>query len=239
MRGPTAHAKLGRMKTVASVNAKGPKTNVELIDEAVKLAGPGTVVCRFAKANEDDIDRSVQLAKRSRAWRGLSWEERAQLLSGVASELRRARGDLIGAALADGGKTILESDPEVSEAIDFVEYYSRSARQTVSLKSVNARPFEVVAVVSPWNFPIAIPCGGIAAALAAGSHVILKPASDTVLPAYILCQCFWRAGIPQEALQLVPCSGATGGQRLVSHPDVDAVVLTGGTETFNRVATHT
>ena len=71
----------------------------------------------------------------------------------------------------------------------------------------------------------------MAAALAAGNTVILKPASDTVLIAYLLCQCFWRAGVPQTALQFAPCSGGTVGQRLVSHDGVDAVILTGGTAT--------
>ncbi|MCA9247991.1 MAG: aldehyde dehydrogenase family protein, partial [Planctomycetales bacterium] len=81
------------------------------------------------------------------------------------------------------------------------------------------------------NFPIAIPCGGICAALAAGNTVILKPASDTVLVAHVLCQCFWRAGISRHTLQMLPCRGATEGQQLASHDGVDAVVLTGGTET--------
>jgi RHH-type proline utilization regulon transcriptional repressor/proline dehydrogenase/delta 1-pyrroline-5-carboxylate dehydrogenase len=88
-----------------------------------------------------------------------------------------------------------------------------------------------VVVVSPWNFPLAIPCGGVAAALAAGNTVILKPASDTVLIAYLLCQCFWDAGVPRTALQFAPCSGASVGQQLASHDAVDAVILTGGTAT--------
>jgi RHH-type proline utilization regulon transcriptional repressor/proline dehydrogenase/delta 1-pyrroline-5-carboxylate dehydrogenase len=93
----------------------------------------------------------------------------------------------------------------------------------------------VVVVVSPWNFPIAIPCGGVAAGLAAGNTVILKPASDTVLVAWELCQCFWRAGISQRTLQFLPCSGQGPGSRLVSHPDVSAVILTGGTDTALRM----
>src|SRR5690606_24068576 len=82
-----------------------------------------------------------------------------------------------------------------------------------------------------WNFPLAIPCGGVAAALAAGNTVILKPASDTVLPAYLLCQAFWKAGVPQSALQFLPCSGGSVGQQLVSDRRVGAVILTGGTAT--------
>ena len=154
------------------------------------------------------------------------------------------------AALANGGKTLTESDPEVSEAIDFVEFYRASAREFFELSTVGTQGLGVVVVVPPWNFPIAIPCGGIAAALAAGNTVILKPASDTVLVAWELCQCFWRGGVPREALQFLPCPGSGGspvhrhprfpsaisaGQRLVTHPEVDAVILTGGTDTALRL----
>ena len=88
--------------------------------------------------------------------------------------------------LAEGGKTLAESDPEVSEAIDFCRFYSDSARYFHELPRLAAEGRGVVVVVSPWNFPLAIPCGGVAAALAAGNTVILKPASDTVLIAYQL-----------------------------------------------------
>ena len=142
-----------------------------------------------------------------------------------------ARGDLMGAALADGGKTLPESDPEVSEAIDFLEFYRDTARWWQQMPTLKARGKGVVVVVSPWNFPIAIPCGGIAAALAAGNTVIIKPASDTVLVAWELCQCFWRAGVSKRALQFVPCSGGKEGRKLVNNPKVNAVILTGGTAT--------
>jgi RHH-type proline utilization regulon transcriptional repressor/proline dehydrogenase/delta 1-pyrroline-5-carboxylate dehydrogenase len=86
-------------------------------------------------------------------------------------------------------------------------------------------------VISPWNFPIAIPCGGIVAALAAGNTVIFKPSSEAVLVAWELCQCFWRAGVSKNALQFLPCTGETTGSRLISHPHVDFIILTGGTDT--------
>ena len=124
-----------------------------------------------------------------------------------------------------------ESDPEVSEAIDFCRFYADSAAYFHNLPGVSASGRGVVVVVSPWNFPLAIPCGGVAAGLAAGNNVILKPASDTVLIAYELCQCFWQAGVPKSALQFAPCSGGTVGARLVAHDAVDAVILTGGTST--------
>ena len=144
-------------------------------------------------------------------WRRRSIAERVEILHRAAAEFAAARGDLMGAMLAEGGKTLAESDPEVSEAIDFCRFYADSAEFFHNLPSVAAQGRGVVVVVSPWNFPLAIPCGGVAAALAAGNTVILKPASDTVLIAYQLCQCFWRAGVPKTALQFAPCSGGTVG----------------------------
>jgi RHH-type proline utilization regulon transcriptional repressor/proline dehydrogenase/delta 1-pyrroline-5-carboxylate dehydrogenase len=196
----------------------------------------GAELTRYCVATADDAEQAVRCAReKPAAWRSLSVDARNERLGHVATELRRARSLLIRAALANGGKTIAEADPEVSEAIDFVEFYRSSARSFFDLKTVSASPFGVIVVVPPWNFPIAIPCGGIAAALAAGNHVILKPASDTVLVAWELCQCFWRAGVPRSALQFLPCSGDEVAAALVSHPDVDGVILTGGTATAQRM----
>jgi len=168
-------------------------------------------------------------------WRSRSLEARSALLGKVAQELREARGRLIRAAMAEGGKTIAEADAEVSEAVDFVEFYRSAARLFFELPTLHAKPRGVVVVVSPWNFPIAIPCGGIAAALAAGNTVIWKPASDAVVVARELCACFWRGGVSPQTLQFFPCAGSGAGRELVAHPGVDAVILTGGTETALRM----
>lgn len=193
----------------------------------------GVVLARYTQASNDDIDRAVACAKADPdGWRSRGIDDRSEILGRVAQEIRRARADLMWAALANGGKTLAESDPEVSEAIDFLEFYRASARV---FSPHQAAGRGVIAVVPPWNFPIAIPCGGIAAALAAGNNVILKPASDTALVAWELCQCFWRAGVPKTTLQFAPCPGSGAGARLVGHPDVDAVILTGGTDTALRM----
>jgi RHH-type proline utilization regulon transcriptional repressor/proline dehydrogenase/delta 1-pyrroline-5-carboxylate dehydrogenase len=202
------------------------------IRDCLDPSRPGVVVGRYRQATTDDISYAVETAAADPDdWRKLSPEQRSNILGGVAEELRKARADLIGVALADGGKTLLESDPEVSEAVDFLEFYRDTARWWQQMPTVQARGKGVVVVVSPWNFPIAIPCGGVAAALAAGNTVILKPASDTVLVAWELCQCFWRGGVSKNALQFVPCSGGREGRTLVNHPKVNAVILTGGTDT--------
>ncbi len=206
------------------------------IRDSTDPSRPGTVVARYRLATAADIERAVATAESDPAgWRALAAAERSAVLGKVAHELRAARGELMGAAMAEGGKTFLQSDPEVSEAIDFCEFYRRSAMEFDGLDGHDARGRGVVAVVSPWNFPIAIPCGGVAAALAAGNTVILKPASHTVLTAYLLCECFWRAGVPEEALQFAPCDGGSVGQTLAAHDDVDVVILTGGTDTALRM----
>ncbi len=197
---------------------------------------PGVVIAKYCQAGNDEIDAALSCAKKDPdGWRAMSVEERSRVLGRVAQEIRRARADLMWSALANGGKILSESDPEVSEAVDFVEFYRAAARYLHELPGVTARPRGVVVVVPPWNFPIAIPCGGIAAALAAGNTVILKPASDTVLVAWFLCQFFWRAGVPKTVLQFTPCPGGTVGEYLVTHPAVDAVILTGGTQTAMRM----
>jgi RHH-type proline utilization regulon transcriptional repressor/proline dehydrogenase/delta 1-pyrroline-5-carboxylate dehydrogenase len=200
---------------------------------------PGTVVARYLQATNADVDRAVGAAREDASgWRKLSASEREKILQRVADELAAARGDLMGAMLAEGGKTLAESDPEVSEAIDFCRFYSDSARYFHELPNLMGQGRGVVVVVSPWNFPLAIPCGGVAAALAAGNTVILKPASDTVMIAYRLAECFWKAGVQRTALQFAPCAGNTVAQYLVAHDAVDAVILTGGTSTAATMLAH-
>ncbi len=208
--------------------------------ESLDPSRPGTIATKYRQADESQIRAAVDCASADPSgWCALDPSERYRILRNVAQELRIARGELIGAAIADAGKTILETDPEVSEAIDFVEFYARCALDLQEDPLLKAKPSGVTVVISPWNFPIAIPCGGIAAALAAGNTAILKPASDTVLPAYVMCQCFWRAGVPREALQFVPCSGAMAGKHLLQRPEIARVILTGGTETALAILDQT
>jgi len=223
-------------------NAQAPRIplvvdGVEILEdrtlrECLDPSRPGIVVGRYGLARGEDILRAVECAAADPdGWRTMPVAGRFRLLGAVAQEIRKARADLMGAALANGGKTLAESDPEVSEAVDFLEFYRDTARWWQERPEWRAKPKGVIVVVSPWNFPIAIPCGGIAAALAAGNTAILKPASDTVLVAWELCQCFWRAGVSKKTLQFVPCSGSREGRQLVNHPKANAVILTGGTET--------
>lgn len=225
-----------RASDVPLVIAGHEVTETREIETRHDPSRPGVIVSRHRLANHDDVQRAVECARHDPGgWRSLSVHDRRMVLRRAARELRIARADLMGAATSVGGKLLTESDPEVSEAVDFAEFYAAATGEIARLSGVDAAGRGVVVVVSPWNFPIAIPCGGVAAALAAGNTVILKPASHTVLVAHLLCECFYRAGVPRTALQLLPCRGSTVGQELVTHPMVDTVVLTGGTATARQM----
>ena len=193
-----------------------------------------------AYATPGDCQDALQVAADDPdGWRDLSLKARRAVFTQVAVELRRARGDLIGAACAETGKVFLEADAEVSEAVDFAAFYPASVERIIRQTNLQVRGKGVILVIAPWNFPISIPCGGITAALAAGNTVLFKPASDAVLTAWTLCQCFWRAGISQKVLQFVPCAGDEVGPTLTASPLVDGIILTGGTETGLKILAQT
>ena len=168
------------------------------------------------------------------AWSARPNAERAALLREAARELEKRRGDLITVAAAEGGKTIDQVDPEVSEAIDFARYYADRCEDLVSgMASDGARfePHKLTLVTPPWNFPVAIPIGSVLAALASGSAVIIKPAPQTVGCVEVAMEALWAAGIPREVAQVVRVEENENGKALVSHGDVDTVILTGSIET--------
>ncbi len=199
---------------------------------------PGEVVARYRQATPTTSIGRVACAVTdpARLARPLLRASGARSCSAWRTSLAARRSALMGAMLAEGGKLLTEVGPRGHRGDRLLPLLRPDCRgRSTTCRASTARGRGVVVVVSPWNFPLAIPCGGVAAALAAGNTVILKPASDTVLIAYRMCECFWDAGVPREALQFAPCSGASAGQHLVTHPGVDAVILTGGTETAQRM----
>ncbi len=166
-------------------------------------------------------------------WSATPFVERRRLLAAVADEMERSRGRTLALMARTACKTIGEGDPEVSEAIDFARYYAwcTHAIETRVVAGLSFAPNGVVVVASPWNFPYAIPAGGVCAALAAGNAVILKPAPEVREVAFELAQQLWRAGVPRGLLQFVACPDNEVGRRLVTHDDVATVILTGAYET--------
>ncbi|WP_193214226.1 bifunctional proline dehydrogenase/L-glutamate gamma-semialdehyde dehydrogenase [Luteolibacter marinus] len=200
--------------------------------EASDPSRPGHIPYRHALAGRDEIERALEVAVSARAsWRDAGWEARAGILREVAAVIASRRGDAIATMVLDAGKSVMEADAEISEAIDFADYYARSFSREGTFDGLGCEPLGTVLVTPPWNFPYAIPCGGILAALAAGNTVILKPAPETELTAWVMVNALWDAGVPREVLQFVPCPDNEIGRSLVTDARISAVVLTGAYET--------
>ena len=185
---------------------------------------------KYSVAKSSDIDSAVKIAKKSvEGWNQSGANVRAEILKKFGQIAHDEQEETIAIMSRDAGKTVSEADPEVSEAIDFANYYALSA---ISLDlERQSSPVGVVVVVPPWNFPYAIPTGGICAALAAGNTVIFKSAPETVATSWQLVNQLWKAGVPKNVLQFVSTQDNEVGQALISHEDVNAVILTGGYST--------
>lgn len=171
------------------------------------------------------------------AWRALGAAGRAAILHRAGDVLEARRADLLEVMGSEAGKVLEQGDPEVSEAIDFAHYYAESAKRAEAIEGATPRPVGLTVVTPPWNFPVAIPAGSTLAALAAGSPVIIKPARQARRSGAVMVEALWEAGVPREVLQYVqferslsPSKGELG-QRLISDPAVERVILTGGYET--------
>lgn len=172
---------------------------------------------------------------------GTSWGERrgttrAAVLRSAGESLEAARAQLIEVMASETGKTIAEADVEVSEAVDFAHYYAERAIELSDIDNALFVPSRLIVVAPPWNFPVAIPAGGVLAGLASGAGVIIKPAPQARRSAAVMVQALWDGGVPRDVLALVDIEEGHGdeadlGRRLISHPTVGRVILTGGWET--------
>jgi RHH-type transcriptional regulator, proline utilization regulon repressor / proline dehydrogenase / delta 1-pyrroline-5-carboxylate dehydrogenase len=186
------------------------------------------------------VDAVVDRAAGS-SWRATPPAERARLVREAARSLAAARTELLTTMVHEAGKTVAEADPEISEAVDFAAYYADRALELPGDEAERSSthrttpdrftPARVVVVTPPWNFPVAIPLGGCLAALAAGAAVVIKPAPQVRACAEVGVAALLRSGIPADALQLVHTDEGAAGQRLITHPAVERVVLTGASET--------
>ena len=187
----------------------------------------GQVWYQYSVADRSQIDEALRVARVAHVtWSGLSIEQRRHVFYSAAAVMDERRAQTLAVMARDGGKTVDEADPEVSEGIDFARFYADSAQAFD-----DSAPLGVVLVVPPWNFPYAIPAGGVCAALAAGNAVILKPAPETVATAWELVRQLWDGGVPRDVLQFVPTRDDDDGRYLVTSPAVDAVILTGSFDT--------
>jgi RHH-type proline utilization regulon transcriptional repressor/proline dehydrogenase/delta 1-pyrroline-5-carboxylate dehydrogenase len=198
---------------------------------------PDRVVARAGAASQADVDAALEAARSGhRDWGRRTAAERAAVLARAAAWLREHRLEVAALEVRECAKPWPESDADVCEAIDFLEYYGRGAVELEAgaellqvpgeRNTLSYRPRGVVAVISPWNFPVAIPCGMVAAGLATGNAVVLKPAEQAPGCAFVLVRALREAGVPADALALLPGEGDVGAA-LVADPRVHTIAFTG------------
>lgn len=232
---------------IAAVKAQLGKTYLPLIDgewvatektlPSVNPAKPTEIVATIGQINLGQADLAVAAAKKAFPnWKRTPVAARVAIIRKVGDLLASRRHELNAWMVLEAGKTLTEADAELSEAVDFCYYYAtemeRLGQEIVyDVAGENDRylyqPKGIVTVISPWNFPLAIPVGMTIAALVTGNCALLKPAALTATIAAKFAEILVEAGIPAGVFQYIPGSGSVVGSHLVKHPDISTIVFTG------------
>jgi RHH-type transcriptional regulator, proline utilization regulon repressor / proline dehydrogenase / delta 1-pyrroline-5-carboxylate dehydrogenase len=215
-RAPFADARIDAAPRLAGRVVGGPQL-------AVLNPATGAVIGHVTTAGLPDVDTALRLAE---PWAAAP-AERATVLNRAADRMEADFGRIFALLAREAGKTLSDAVSELREAVDFLRYYAAQAAQSHPARGV-------FACISPWNFPLAIFCGQISAALAAGNAVVAKPAEQTPLIATLAVEHLLAAGVPPTALQLLPGNGAVGAA-LTRDPRVNGVAFTGSTETAQAI----
>jgi len=186
------------------------------------------------EANDELIDHAFSNAQQHfSSWSNRPVHERANILEKIADLYQQHQVELMALAGLEAGKTRLDSLLEIREAVDFCRYYAVEARKQLTDNSIES--LGPVVCISPWNFPLAIFTGQVAAALVCGNPVLAKPAEQTTLIAARAVELMHEAGVPEEILQLIPGKGATVGHQLSSHKEIKGLCFTGSTDTAKLI----
>ncbi|MDQ2971382.1 MAG: bifunctional proline dehydrogenase/L-glutamate gamma-semialdehyde dehydrogenase PutA [Pseudomonadota bacterium] len=215
----------------------------EAVREVTNPADRREVIGESRNADAATIEKALANAVAAQtAWDNVPAQQRATILERAADLLETHRGELIALCVREAGKTIPAAISEVREAADMCRYYAAMARKlfghpetlpgpTGESNQLSLRGRGVFVCISPWNFPLAIFTGQVAAGLAAGNAVIAKPADQTTLIGHAAVKLLHQAGVPEAALQFVPCKGSVLGNTLLTKPEIAGVCFTGSTET--------
>lgn len=209
-------------------------------------ANPKQILGVFQKGKKEDVDKAVEIAAvRLESWSEIPAPKRALILLRAAQLLRKNKEKLAREMTMEMGKVISEARGDVQEAVDITEYMAGEGRRLFGHTTPSElrkkfcmtvrRPVGVCGIITPWNFPIAIPAWKIMAALICGNTVVFKPSSDTPLCATRLVQVLERAGLPRGVLNMVTGSGEDAGMNLVRHEKIRAISFTGHKDTGTAI----
>ena len=224
----------------------GEKVWTDKLTPSVNPSAPKEIVGYVAEAGIPEAERAVKAARAAfDKWSRTPFEERACLLEGAAAIMDRRRYELSALEVFEVGKPWAEADGDIREAIDFCRFYAERMRQIGRPRLTQHVPGEesyqhywprgVALVIAPWNFPIAILCGMVSAALVTGNTVIMKPSEQSIVCGAMLMQIFEEAGVPPGVLNFLSGRGSVIGAHLVDHKDVDLIAFTGSREVGLRI----
>jgi RHH-type proline utilization regulon transcriptional repressor/proline dehydrogenase/delta 1-pyrroline-5-carboxylate dehydrogenase len=219
----------------------GEKIWTDNMFSSVNPSQPDQIVGYAAEAGIPEAERAVAAARAAfEKWRRTSFEERCQLLERAAEILERRRFELSALEVFEVGKPWVEADGDIREAIDFCTFYARQMRLIGRPRLTQNVPGEesyqhywprgVALVIAPWNFPMAILCGMVSAALVTGNTVIMKPSEQSVIIGAMLMEIYEEAGVPPGVLNFLNGKGSVIGAHMVDHKDVDLIAFTGSRE---------
>lgn len=240
------------LKTVRQQLGKtySPLINGEYVNtlETVDSVNPShysEVIGKIGMISIEQAENAIRAAKAAfPAWRKTPVRERAGVLRKAAEIMEKRRHELVAWMVLEAGKTLRQADPEVSEAIDFCRYYADEMERLAAgynydipgeTNRYHYQPRGISVIISPWNFPLAIPVGMTVASLVAGNCTLLKPAAVTSVIAAKITEILVEAGVPAGVFQFVPGKGSTVGTYMVKHPEVHMITFTGSQEVGSQI----
>lgn len=223
----------------------GEYVNTLEMFDSVNPSNPSEVIGKVGLMSLEQADRAIAAAKAAfHAWKKTPAKERADILRRAADLMEQRRDELCAWMVLETGKPLGQADPEVSEAIDFCRFYADEMERLEQGTNYDVagetnryryQPRGISVVISPWNFPLAIPTGMTVASLVAGNCTLLKPAEPSSVIAAKLAEILVEAGIPKGVFQYAPCKGSSVGSHMVKHPDVHMITFTGSQEVGCRI----
>lgn len=220
------------------INGKCAESVSTEIVASINPANKNEIVGYVQKSTVEDVDQAIKAAKNAqRGWSKLAGVDRGKYLYKVADILEARLDDIAETMTREMGKTLPEAKGETARGVAILRYYAGEGLRKVgdvipsseagALMFTTRAPLGVVGVITPWNFPVAIPIWKMAPALIYGNTVVIKPALETAVTAAKVIECFAEAGLPDGVVNMVVGSGSIVGQRLVDHPDVNGITFTG------------
>ncbi|RBW70955.1 alpha-ketoglutaric semialdehyde dehydrogenase GucD [Bacillus taeanensis] len=229
------------------INGEWMSASSEGTLKSISPANKNEIIGYFQSSSKEDVDCAVQSAKEAKkTWRKLSGTDRGNYLY-KAADLLESRVDEIAETMTrEMGKTLPEAKGETMRGVAILRYYAGEGMRSVgdvipasdseAFMYTTRVPVGVVGVITPWNFPVAIPIWKMAPALIYGNTVVLKPAQETAITTTKIVECFHEAGFPQGVVNLVNGRGSVVGQSLINHPSINALTFTGSNTIGKQVA---